>query len=114
MSTARVRVDLSAVERALGAPALRAKQEAFAKRVAFEMRAYVPVDEGTLRDSEPLASDYASGKLCWDTPYAQHVHDLPQGSIRTTKNAKAHSRWPEVAAKERQKAWEEFARGLFK
>lgn len=114
MSGAKVRVDLSAVERALGAPALRAKQEAFAKRVAFEMRAYVPVDEGTLRDSEGVSSDYANGTIVWNTPYAQRVHDLPQESIRTTKNAKAHSRWPEVAASERQKAWEEFAKGLFK
>lgn len=108
----RIRIDLSGIERRFAPEQLRAKQEAFAERVAFEMRDYVPRDEDTLQDSEALASDYASGHIEWDTPYAQHVHDLPQSSIRKTKNPNARSHWPEEAKRERLDAWDEFARKL--
>lgn len=107
-----IKIDLSGIERRFSPEQLKAKQEAFAKRVAFEMRDYVPVDEGTLRDSEPLASDYESGSIEWQAPYAQRVHDLPQSSIRKTKNPNARSHWPEEAKQERMSPWEQFARSL--
>lgn len=110
--SSRTVVDLSKLSRRFSKGALAGKQKAFAKRVAFEMRAYVPVDSGALRDSEPLASDYEAGVIEWDAPYAQHVHDLPQSSIRKAKNPNARSRWPEDAKEERKDAWEEFARNL--
>lgn len=110
--SARTVVDLSKIERRFSERALVGKQQAFARRVAFEMRDYVPVDEGTLRDSEPLASDYASGTLEWQTPYAKRVHDMPQSSIKKEKNANARSHWPEEAKKERLGSWEEFGRRL--
>lgn len=108
----RTVVDIGKLERRFSQRALTGKQEAFAKRVAFEMRDYVPVDEGTLRDSEPLASDYATGTIEWQTPYAQRVHDMPQSSIRTAKNPNARSHWPAAAKAERAGAWEDFARKL--
>ena len=107
-----IKIDLSSIERRFSAEQMRAKQEAFAERVAFEMRDYVPRDEGTLQDSEALASDYASGRIEWGTPYAQRVHDLPQGSIRKTKNPNARSHWPEEAKRERMDAWDEYAHRL--
>lgn len=107
-----IKVDLSGIERRFSESQLKAKQATFAERVAFEMRDYVPVDEGTLRDSEPLASDYEAGSVEWQTPYAQRVHDMPQSSIRKTKNPNARSRWPEEAKKERLGAWQQFAEGL--
>lgn len=107
-----VRVDLSGLERRFGADQLKAKQAVFAKRVAFEMRDYVPLDEGTLRDSEPLASDYEAGLIEWQTPYAEHVHDLPQSSISKAKNPNARSHWPEEAKRERMDSWQEFARKM--
>lgn len=107
-----IKVDLSGLKRRFGADQLRAKQEEFAKRVAFEMRDYVPLDEGTLRDSEPLASDYAGGEIEWSTPYAQHVYDLPQSSIRKAKNPRASSHWADVAKKDRMQAWQEYASKL--
>lgn len=107
-----IKIDLSDIERKFSPEQFKAKQEAFAKRVAFEMRDYVPLDERTLHDSEALASDYASGRIEWDTPYAQRVHDLPQSSIRKVKNPNARSHWPEEAKKERMDAWNEFAHKL--
>lgn len=108
----QIKVDLSGIERRFSTAQLEAKQTAFAERVAFEMRDYVPVDEGTLRDSEPLASDYETGSIEWQTPYAQRVHDLPQSSIRKTKNPNARSHWPEEAKRERLGAWQECAERL--
>lgn len=105
-------VDLSKLERRFSKSALVGKQRAFARRVAFEIRGFVPLDEGTLRDSEPLSSDYETGLIVWQTPYAQHVHDLPQSSINTAKNPNARSHWPEEAKREREGAWQEFARKL--
>lgn len=107
-----VRVDLSRLEARFSEAALSANQEAFARRVAFEMGDYVPEDQGTLKGSEPLASDYASGTIEWQTPYAQRVHDLPQSSIRQTKNPNARAKWPEEAKGERMCSWEDFAREL--
>lgn len=111
-ASCNIKVDLSGIERRFSPEQMRAKQEAFASRVAFEMRDYVPRDEGTLQDSEPMASDYADGHIEWDTPYAQRVYNLPQSSIRKVKNPNARSHWGDEAKGERMGAWEEFARRL--
>ena len=114
MSGARceIRVDLSGIEKRFSEAALREKQEAFAERVAFEMRDYVPVDSGALQGSEPLASDYGSGTIEWNTPYAKYVVEMPESSIKKTKNPKARANWPEAAKSERMDAWEDFAKRL--
>lgn len=105
-------VDLSKLERRFSKSALVGKQQAFARRVAFEIRGFVPLDKGALRDSEPLSSDYETGLIVWQKPYAQHVHDLPQSSIKKTENPNARSHWPEEAKRERMDSWQEFARKL--
>lgn len=107
-----IKIDLSGIERRFGPEQLKAKQEAFASRVEFEMRDYVPEDEGDLKKSALPASDFAAGEIEWGPPYAQRVHDLPQSSIRKTKNPNARSHWPEEAKKERMSAWDAFAHKL--
>lgn len=107
-----VKVDLSGIERRFGEAAMAAKQEAFAARVAFETRDYVPYEEGTLQASEPMSSDYAAGTVEWNTPYAAIVHDMPESSIKKTRNPRARAKWPEAAKAERMGAWEQFARSL--
>ena len=64
-ASCNIKIDLSGIESRFSPEQLKAKQEAFASRVAFEMRDYVPRDEGTLQDSEALASDYAAGRIEW-------------------------------------------------
>lgn len=110
----KVHIDVSNLARRFAPDRLRAKQEAFAERVAFEMRDYVPLDEGALQGSEDVgrSSDYSEGHVEWDAPYAQRVHDLPQSSIRKTKNPNARSHWPEEAKGERMDAWGQFAKSL--
>ena len=114
---ARTRVDLTKLERRLSRKALAGKQEAFARRVAFEMRDYVPEDSGYLKDSEPLASDYGAGTIEWSMPYAKIVYDMPASSIHKTagtgkQNPRATSGWTEAAKRERGDAWREFAAKL--
>lgn len=106
-------VDLRGIEKMFSGEAMRSKQAAFAKRVEFETRDYVPLDEGTLRDST-LGSDYEDGFIEWDTPYAQAVHAMPEEWIKKTKNPDAHAKWHEKAKEDRLEAWKEFARSLFK
>ncbi len=110
MSKPNVTVDLSKIEKRYSKDSLKAKQAAFAQRVAFDMREHVPVDEGTLRDSEPLSSDYASGKIIWNTPYAKDRYNAD--SVRTVKNAKASPHWAEVTKAEKLDSWKKMAAGL--
>ena len=108
----RVRIDLSKLESRFGDGRLAENQAEFAKRVASEMMDYVPEDQGTLKGSEPMASDYEGGVIEWDQPYAKRVHDLPQSSIRQKENPNARSHWPEAAKGERMQAWEDYAREI--
>lgn len=107
-----VRVDLSGLEARLGEAAMREKQAAFASRVAFETRDYVPVETGTLQGSEPVSSDYEAGTVEWNTPYAGYVEAMPESSIRKTVNPSARAHWPQAAKSERLGAWQDFARKL--
>lgn len=55
--------------------------EEAAMRAEFEIRRYVPMDEGVLRASEQIASQFRAGLLVWATPtppteyYLPHAHD---------------------------------------
>lgn len=106
-SGVKIDVDISDIEKKFSEEALKKKQAAFAQRVAFDMRKHVPVDEGTLRDSEPINSDYQNGQIIWNTPYAQYV--MNADSVRTTKNKDAVPNWPEYTKSEKLKSWKEFA-----
>lgn len=103
-------VDISGIEKKFSGNALKAKQAAFAKRVAFDMRKKVPTDEGTLRDSEPVNSDYENGQVIWNTPYAKAV--LNADHVRTTKNPNAAPQWPEATKAEKMQDWRDFAAAL--
>lgn len=110
--TSKTIVDISKIEKALSQEANKKRQAAFAKRVAFEIRDYVPYDQGTLRESEALASNYETGTIEWQTPYAKKVHALPETSINKAKNPKAKAKWHEAAKKDRIEAWKEYAKKL--
>lgn len=67
-------------------------QEEAAMRAALEMRRYVPVDQGTLRGSEPTASNYKAGLLIWNTPYAARHYYVPMN--HATEGTQDH--WDEA------------------
>ncbi len=103
-------IDLSGIEKRFSPQALKAKQAVFAQRVGFDMNKHCPVDEGTLRDSMPVSSDYESGQLVWDTPYARRV--MNADTVRTVKNPDARPQWPEYAKSERLGEWRKLAANL--
>lgn len=72
-----VHVDLSGLERRTD-PARRVERQVlFAQRAALLMEPFVPLEEGTLRGSEPVNSNYAAGHLVWNTPYAAKHYYVP-------------------------------------
>lgn len=84
-------VDLSGLEAMLKRK--KQRQELFARRCALSMRRFVPLREGTLRGSEPLASSYEAGLLVWSTPYAAKHYYVPMA--HTTAGTTDH--WDEAA-----------------
>lgn len=107
MSKSKTTIDIKGIEEKFSDSSLKAKQEAFASRVALDMRKHVPEDEGTLKNSEPLNSDYANGQIIWNTPYAKIV--LNSDHVKTVKNKNASPQWPEVTKQEKMQDWREFA-----
>lgn len=107
---AKVDVDLSGLEQKFSESSLRAKQAVFAQRVAFDMRKHVPVDEGTLRDSEPMSSNYEQGYIIWNTPYAERVYEAD--NVRTVKNHQAKPHWADYTKKKKMEDWRQFAAEL--
>lgn len=109
-SGCNVTIDLSGIEAKFSEDALKAKQAVFAQRVGTDMNKHCPVDEGTLRDSMPVSSNFEAGEIVWNTPYAQKV--LNADSVRRIKNPEATPNWPEVTKSERLDDWKEFAAQL--
>ena len=88
-------VHLPDIDRLASESEHRKRQEEYAMRVAFYCRQYVPLDENTLRASEPLNSKYADGLLIWNTPYAAMQYYVPMN--HTTPDTYDH--WDEQVRK---------------
>lgn len=104
-----IRAVTAGIDAMAGAPARARRQREYAARAALLMRGYVPMLEGTLRQSEPVNSDYGRGILTWNTPYAArqyyepHAHTQPQ----------ATDHWDEACMRDHGDELREYARGLF-
>jgi len=106
----RVEMDFSGLDVRFSEAALRAKQAAFASRVALDMREHVPFRSGTLQSSEPPNSNYEEGEVIWNTPYAQRVYNA--ASVRTELKPTATPQWAEVTKGEKMDDWRRFAAAL--
>ena len=90
----------------------RRRQTEYAMRAAFLCRQYVPQEEGYLRNSQPMASDYAQGILTWSTPYAakQYYTPMKHSTAGTTDHwdeACARAPGKNLADYARQQLWED-------
>lgn len=45
-----------------------------AQQMLADINNYVPDDQGMLKNSSEIHSDYAAGKLVWSTPYARFLY----------------------------------------
>lgn len=84
------------------------RQEEYAMRAAFVCRQYVPLEEGALRDSEPMNSRYRDGLLIWSTPYAAYQYYTPLA--HTTAGTCDH--WDQQCWRERSRELLGYARNL--
>lgn len=105
-----ITVDIGAIEKRFSEAELKAKQAVFAHRVGFDMNERCPEDEGTLRDSMPVASDFENGQVIWDTPYAKDV--LNRDNVGKAKNPRATPHWPEAVKSEKLGEWKKLAASL--
>ena len=98
-----VRIDLSAMESRFGDAEAEKRQELFAMKAASLIRKYVPVEETTLRSSEPMNSDYRGGVLVWDTPYAARHFYVPVSythlDVYKRQPSRRSPRWGSPASK---------------
>lgn len=72
-----VTVNLPSLKKLKDASEYEKRQAEVAMRAEQMMRKYVPRDEGTLRASAQLSSDFAAGVLSWTTPYAATQYSKP-------------------------------------
>lgn len=84
--------------------------EELSKRAAFMMRQYVPVEEGTLRASEQISSQYAQGMLIWNTPYAAKHYYVPMN--HTKPGTSDH--WDEVFMRNDMEKLVKYAETMYK
>lgn len=84
------------------------RQMEYAMRAAFVCRGYVPVEESTLRNSEPMNSNYREGLLVWNTPYANYQYVTPLN--HTTAGTYDH--WDQHCWEERSRELLDYAKKL--
>lgn len=93
-----IKLDLSALERRFSEERNQERQEEFAMRAEEGMREYVPVEEGALRDSAKLNSDFRAGEIIWNTPYAAKHYYVPMNHTQAgTTDHWDHAFWSEHA-----------------
>ncbi len=87
-----VTISLTGLERMLSPGEVKRRQTEYAMRAGFVMRKFVPLEENTLRASEPMNSKYDKGLLIWSTPYAAKQYNVPMN--HTTAGTTDH--WDEA------------------
>lgn len=84
--------------------------EEAAMRAEFEIRSYVPMDEGTLRASGQLASQFRAGLLVWATPYAANQYYIEDRN-HTEPGTTDH--WDEAWARDRLPQWMQYVAAIY-
>lgn len=79
-------------------------------RAELEIRDYVPMDQGVLRASGQLASQFRAGLLVWATPYAAEQYYTPHEHY-TTDGTCDH--WDEAWARDRMPAWIDYVGRIY-
>lgn len=84
------------------------RQKEYAMRAALLCKQYVPVDETTLRSSEPSNSRCEQGLLIWNTPYAAKQYYVPQHHTE----AGTCDHWDEACARDHKSELIDYAKKL--
>ena len=90
----------------------KARLEEITMRIESEMRDYVPLREGPLRDSAKLASRFEAGIIVWSTPYAATQYYLPMRHDNP-KAPLATDHWDEAWERDRMGALIEYVERMY-
>lgn len=90
----------------------KGRLEELTMRAESEMRAYVPLREGHLRDSAKLASRFEAGLIVWMTPYAPSQYYLPMRH-ENPRAPLATDHWDEAWRRDRWDAFMDYARRMY-
>ena len=104
-----VEVVTDGLDALLSASERKRRQRLYAMRAAELMEPYVPKEEGGLRGSEALSSDYDHGVLTWNTPYAARQY-YEKGYDHTEEGATDH--WDEAMWRDHADEMESYAEAL--
>lgn len=96
MIDVNTQIDLSQIQ-AKVEQATEKVQISFAQQVLKDSNYFIPFDTGNLRDSSLIASDFQTGSLVWNTPYARRLYYNPQYNFSKDSNVNAQGLWYEVA-----------------
>lgn len=81
-------------------------------RAESEMRDYVPLREGPLRDSAKQASRFGAGLIIWSTPYAAAQYYMPM-THDNPMAPKATDHWDEAWQRDRWDAFMEYVGRMY-
>lgn len=83
---------------------LKKAEYTLAQQVMKDSNKYVPMQDGTLKDSVFTNSLPDQGKVVWNTPYARRRYYEP-ANLSKTPNPNASLKWFEVAKTKHLKEW---------
>lgn len=75
------------------------------EQVVKDSNFYAPEDTKALQRSALTASNYKSGKVIWDVPYASKLYWNPSLRFSTDKNPNAQAFWFETAKSNFLSVW---------
>lgn len=81
-------------------------------RAEFEIRPYVPIEEGILRASGQLASQFRAGLLVWATPYAANQYYI-ENRKHASPEGRATDHWDEAWARDRLPQWMDYVAAIY-
>lgn len=91
----KTKVNLNGLEKMVSPAEHERRQIEYAMRACFVMTRYVPMEEGTLRGSANINSQFEKGLLVWNTPYAAKQYYVPM--THSTSGTCDH--WDEACAR---------------
>lgn len=80
-------------------------QEVLDSEVLKSSNVYVPMDEGELMRSSLRHTEFGTGKIVWDMPYARKLYYNPQYNFSKDTNPQAQGLWFEAAKAADKDKW---------
>lgn len=80
-------------------------QELLDSEVLKSSNVFIPMDSVELMRSSLRSTNFGSGRIIWDTPYARRLYYNPEYNFSKDKNVNAQGLWYEAAKSKDLKSW---------